>query len=258
MNQEVVVVVGGASGIGEACSRLMVERAWRVVVADIDIAAASRLADEIGARAMVLNVADASSIEADVERIETEVGPASAAVVTAAVFQPPTPPEEFPIEEWDRVMAIDLRGTYLANVAFGRRMVRRKKGSIVNLGSLAGIASMPLHAYGPAKAAVVNLTQNLAGEWGRSGVRVNSVTPGTTSTQRINERIASGVRYVGHPGQHTALGRLVTPQEVAETIEFLASDRASGITGSNILVDAGTIAASTWAMFGGLRQPKSV
>jgi NAD(P)-dependent dehydrogenase (short-subunit alcohol dehydrogenase family) len=128
-----------------------------------------------------------------------------------------------------------------------------KGGSIVNIGSIAAIASMPVHAYGTTKAAVVALTRNLAGEWGRAGVRVNAVSPGSTLVPRVEERIRSG-RYAGDPGAFTALGRMVLPGEVAETIEFLASDRASAITGVNLVVDAGWDVAQTWAQHGGVRK----
>jgi len=133
-------------------------------------------------------------------------------------------------------------------------MAERGRGSIVNIASIAAIASMPVHAYGTSKAAVVALTKNLAGEWGRSGVRVNVVSPGSTLVPRVVERIKSG-RYAAHPGDFTALGRAVEPNEIAEAIEFLASQRASAITGVNLVVDAGWHVATTWAQHGGIRPP---
>jgi NAD(P)-dependent dehydrogenase (short-subunit alcohol dehydrogenase family) len=98
---------------------------------------------------------------------------------------------------------------------------------------------------------VVALTRNLASEWGRAGVRVNAVSPGSTLVPRVEERIRSG-RYAADPGEFTALGRMVRPNEVAEAIEFLASSRASAITGVNLVVDAGWDVASTWAQYGGV------
>jgi NAD(P)-dependent dehydrogenase (short-subunit alcohol dehydrogenase family) len=152
---------------------------------------------------------------------------------------------------WERTLQVNLTGTYLANRAFGTRMASAGGGSIVNIASIAAIASMPVHAYGTSKAAVVALTRNLAGEWGRAGVRVNAVSPGSTLVPRVEERIRSG-RYAADPGEFTALGRMVRPNEVAEAIEFLASDRASAITGVNLVVDAGWDVASTWAQYGGV------
>ena len=109
-------------------------------------------------------------------------------------------------------------------------MADEGRGSIVNIASIAALGSMPVHAYGTSKAGVVALTRNLAGEWGRAGVRVNVVSPGSTLVPRVEARVKSG-RYAADPGAFTALGRMVRPNEVAEAIEFLASDRASAITG---------------------------
>jgi NAD(P)-dependent dehydrogenase (short-subunit alcohol dehydrogenase family) len=162
------------------------------------------------------------------------------------------PPAQLPMEVWERTLHVNLTGTWIANRAFGTRMAERGGGSIVNIASIAAIASMPVHAYGTSKAAVVALSRNLAGEWGRAGVRVNVVSPGSTLVPRVEQRIQSG-RYAGNPGEFTALGRMVRPKEVAEAIEFLASDRASAITGVNLVVDAGWDIASTWAQFGGVR-----
>jgi NAD(P)-dependent dehydrogenase (short-subunit alcohol dehydrogenase family) len=253
----VAVVVGGANGIGAATCALMTARGWRVVVADKDLAAAERVASTAGVRGLALDIANEAEVEAAAARIEAEEGPVRALVVAAAVFQPALPPAELSMEVWDENLRVNLRGTYLANRAFGTRMARgRRGGSIVNIASIAAIASMPVHAYGPSKAAVVALTRNLAGEWGRAGVRVNVVSPGSTLVPRVEERIRSG-RYAGDPGAFTALGRMVRPEEVAETIEFLASDRASAITGINIVVDAGWDVAQTWAQHGGIRKVPS-
>ena len=167
------------------------------------------------------------------------------------MFQDVLPPARLPMDVWERTMQVNLTGTYLANRAFGTRMAAAGGGSIVNIASIAAIASMPVHAYGTSKAAVVALTRNLASEWGRAGVRVNAVSPGSTLVPRVEERLRSG-RYAADPGEFTALGRMVRPNEVAEAIEFLASSRASAITGVNLVVDAGWDVASTWAQYGGV------
>ncbi len=250
----IAVVIGGAQGIGAATCALMTSRGWRVVVADRDREAAERVAASSGIRAVGLDIGDEAAVEAAAGEIESRDGPVGALVVAAAVFQPALPPAELPMDVWDENLRVNLRGTYLANRAFGTRMAKSGRGgSIVNIASIAAIASMPVHAYGTSKAAVVALTRNLAGEWGRAGVRVNVVSPGSTLVPRVEERIRSG-RYAGDPGEFTALGRMVRPEEVAETIEFLASDRASAITGVNIVVDAGWDVAQTWAQHGGIRK----
>lgn len=247
----VAVVIGGGNGIGEATCRLMHERGWQVVVADKDRRAAERVASAAGGHALTLDIAVAADVERAASDIESSRGPVAALVVAAAMFQDVLPPAQLPMDVWERTMQVNLTGTYLANRAFGTRMAAAGGGSIVNIASIAAIASMPVHAYGTSKAAVVALTRNLASEWGRAGVRVNAVSPGSTLVPRVEERIRSG-RYAANPAEFTALGRMVRPNEVAEAIEFLASSRASAITGVNLVVDAGWDVASTWAQYGGV------
>ena len=246
-------VIGGGNGIGEAVCRLMRARGWQVAVADIDSEAAGRVAREIDGFGCALDIADEAAVEEAAARIEREAGPVAALIAAAAVFQDIVPAEDLPVEEWERVLRTNLTGTLIANKAFGRRMVGRGRGSIVNIASIAAFSSMPAQAYGASKAGVVHLTRNLAGEWGRAGVRVNAVSPGSTLVPRVEARLDSG-RYAAHPGEFTALGRMVEPNEVAEAVEFLASDRASAITGQNLVVDAGWEVAATWAQFGGVRK----
>jgi NAD(P)-dependent dehydrogenase (short-subunit alcohol dehydrogenase family) len=162
------------------------------------------------------------------------------------------------MKEWDLVARIDLRGTYLCCAAAGTRMAARRRGSIVNIASVAGMRSGPLHAYGPAKAGVINLTQCLAAEWGRSGVRVNAVSPGFTETPALEKGVAKGVLDPDALAASSALGRLLEPREVAAAICFLASDLASGITGVNLPVDLGYLAATPWASYGGVRAAREI
>lgn len=256
MTGGLAVVIGGGSGIGEEACRLMTGRGWRVAVADRDGQAAGRVAAEVGVGSFAFDIADADAVERAARSIEERHGPVTALVVAAAVFQDVLPPDRMPLDVWESTVRVNLTGTWIANRAFGTRMAGHGHGSIVNIASIAALGSMPVHAYGSSKAAVVSLTRNLAGEWGRSGVRVNAVSPGSTLVPRVAERIRSG-RYAADPGEFTALGRAVRPNEVAEAIEFLASDRASAITGVNLVVDAGWHVASTWAQFGGVRPARS-
>ena len=254
MNREkIALVIGGANGIGAACSRLMVERAWRVVIVDTDTKAGQQLASEIGGYSFTADVSSMEAMEQLADKVESEIGPVTSLVVSSGTFQTNIPVAKTSLEDWNRIMRVNLDGTYFANRAFGTRMAARGFGSIVNIASLCGMASTPLHAYGPSKAAIINLTQCLAGEWGRAGVRVNSVSPGSTLVPRVIANQKAGGRYASEPGTHMALGRCVEPIEVAEGIEFLASDRASAITGVNLLIDAGWLVAGTWGLYGGVR-----
>jgi NAD(P)-dependent dehydrogenase (short-subunit alcohol dehydrogenase family) len=248
-----VVVIGGANGIGAACCAVMAARGWRVALADRDEAAGAATAERTGAAVYLLDITDTAAIDASAEQIEQDLGPSAALVVSSGIFQANLPIEQTPPDLLDRILAVNWRGTWHANRVFGGRMAARGAGSIVNLASVTGHGSTPLNIYGPGKAAIINLTQSLAGEWGARGVRVNSVSPGITLVPRIVERKRTGDRYPPDLDAGMALRRCVEPGEVAEVVEFLASSRASGVTGIDIVVDGGWMTGSLWAAYGGLR-----
>jgi NAD(P)-dependent dehydrogenase (short-subunit alcohol dehydrogenase family) len=158
------------------------------------------------------------------------------------------------MEQWDREINIDLRGTFLVARSVGQRMAQRRFGAIVNVASVAGMTSGPIHAYIAAKAGVIQLTQSMAAEWGRSGVRINAVSPGFTRTAQLEAGIASGALNRDLLTHQAAMNRLVEPMEVAQAIAWLLSPESSGVTGINLPVDAGFIAGSTWAAYGGLPE----
>lgn len=250
---KLAVVIGGANGIGAACCELMAQRGWQVVVVDLDEARAQRLATDIGGVGMSVDIRSMTSLESLAASIDRDLGPIGSLVVSAAAFQDRYAPDDFPDELFRTVMEVNVQGTFSANRVFGARMVREGKGSIVNIASTVAHGSSPLHAYGPSKAAVVNLTRNFASQWGRFGVRVNSVSPGTTEVARVLQRPPG--RYAADFRDHMALGRRVQPNEVAEGVEFLASEKASAITGVDLLIDAGWLVASTWGLYGGVPKP---
>ena len=248
-----VVVTGGASGIGAACCRLLSQRGWSVVVADIADDAGAEVAAEIGGTYHRLDVGDAADVEKTAAEIEAKHGPVAGLVNSAGVIQPPVPPEELDMAVWDRIVHIDQRGTYVTCLAFGRRMAARGKGgAIVNIASIAGARSMPLHSYGPAKAAVIAMTATLAAAWGGGGVRVNSVSPGYTLTPALQAEIDAGRRDVSCLAGNATLHRLVNPSEIAEAVAFLLSPNASAVSGIDLPVDCGWLAGSTWSTYGGL------
>lgn len=244
----VAVVTGGASGIGAACARTLAAHGARVVIADRKPAAAP------SAQAIALDVADENSVAAALEDIESRIGPVQVLVNSAGVLQRTLPPEQLALAEWDFVARVDLRGTYVCCAAFGARMAARRAGAIVNIASVAGMRSGPLHSYGPAKAGVIHLSECLAAEWGPKGVRVNTVSPGFTQTPALDKGKADGTLEDATMSGSTALGRLIRPEEIAAAVVFLASDLASAITGVNLPVDAGYLVATPWASYGGLRR----
>lgn len=251
-----VVVVGGANGIGAATCRVMAERGWRVAIVDRDLAAAEQLATSLSARAYGLDVTDHAAIDALVQQVHAQQGGARALVVASGAFQAVLAPQDVDAALWDKIFAVNVHGLYRLNVAFGLQMVAQGGGSIVNVASVTGTVGAPTHAYAPSKSAVITLSRNLACEWGHAGVRVNTVSPGVTLVKRILDRWATGggTRATSDPASHAALMRCVDPVEVARAIYFLASEEASAITGVDLPIDAGWIAASGWEMYGGARR----
>ena len=248
----VAVVTGGASGIGAACCRELAARGARIAVIDRDQRGAA-VAGEVGGRAWIADVADEAALERCAAAIEAEFGPVETLVNSAGVIQVPLPPEELDMAAWDEVVRVDQRGTYLGCVVFGKRMRTRRRGSIVNIASIAGMRSMPLHAYAPAKAAVIAMTECLAAEWGPAQVRVNAVSPGYTRTPALQAAIDRGERDISALAANAALGRLVEPDEIARAVAFLAGSESAAITGINLPVDCGWLIAPSWHTYGGLR-----
>ncbi|MBD0272447.1 MAG: SDR family oxidoreductase [Acetobacteraceae bacterium] len=251
----VAVVTGGASGIGAACCRALAAEGMRVAVLDL-ADRADAVAAEVGGRPYSADVSDEAALSACAEKIEAEMGPVSVLVNNAGVLQPPVRPAALDMALWDEVVRVDQRGVWLGCVLFGRRMVERRRGSIVNIASIVSLRAVPLHAYGPAKAAVAAMTANLAAEWGPAGVRVNAVSPGFVETPALRAEVDAGRRDLSLIASTKALGRTVRMDEVAQAVVFLAGDRASAITGVNLPVDCGWLAANGWAAYGGLRGPE--
>ncbi len=250
------VVTGGASGIGAACSRYFAECGASVIILDRNVEPAQVLARELSGRAYRADIALEGDFRICVAQIQRDVGDVHHLVNSAGLIQGPSRPFELSMQRWDVITNVDQRGTFLSCIMFGENMVRRRRGSIVNIASVAGMRSMPLHAYAPAKAAVISMTQCLAAEWGPAGVRVNCVSPGFTRTPALQDAIDTGGFDCSPMTAGAALDRLVEPMEIARAVAFLASDDASAISGVNLPVDCGWLVGSTWPAYGGLRQPR--
>ena len=249
----VAVITGGASGIGLACARELAQCGATIALIDRD-ERARQIAKELGGRAWIVDISDDVAVEHCAAQIEDELGPVEVLVNSAGIIQMPLPPERLSMQIWDDVVRIDQRGTYVGCVAFGTRMAKRKRGSIINIASIAGMRSMPLHAYAPAKAAVISITECLAAEWGPAQVRVNAVAPGHTRTPALQGAIDKGERDVSALEANNALGRLVEPIEIARVVAFLAGSDAAAITGATIPVDCGWLVTPSWHGYGGLRR----
>ncbi|WP_029352888.1 SDR family oxidoreductase [Bosea sp. 117] len=248
----VVVITGGASGIGEATAKRFAAAGWTVVIGDIDETRGRAVAAEIAAGGTRcdfhrLDVSSEEEVERFATTVSTDHGPVAALVNSGGVLQNAVRVTKMPIEEFDRILDINVRGTLLVGRAFATRMVEAGRGSIVNLCSLTTFHPWPQPAYGVSKAGVKMLTEIMAAELGPQGVRVNAVAPGYTLTPAMKARIDRGERDPSTVIARSALRRFVEPHEVAEAIYFLSSPLAGAITGATLPIDCGWLVYTSYS-----------
>ena len=250
---DIIIVTGGISGIGAATAAAAAAKGRRVVV--LDRAAQPETVSSAGVTVFPesVDISNEVAVAAACEKIERQHGQITGLVNAAGILGKMHTPARLTMSDWDREIAVDLRGTFVTCREVGSRMARRQAGAIVNVASVVGMVSAPVHGYAPAKAAVIHLTTTLAAEWGPFRVRVNCVSPGFTETPALAKGIAAGALDHDSMIRTAALNRLVKPEEVAAAIVWLLSDEASGITGINLPVDAGYLAGVPWQAYGGLR-----
>lgn len=243
----VAIVTGSAGGIGAASARALAKRGLRLVIADLDLAAAedtaARLRTEgFSADAQKLDVTDAASSAAMAEAVVSKCGRVDVLVNNAGV-ESSRKFLDIPVDEFERVMRVNTTGVWNCCQAVIPVMQRQKKGAIVNLSSVAGQRGGGLlgtAAYSTSKGAVIALTKALAREFAPSGIRVNAVAPSLTNTalaQRQLDRLAPGT--LEQVIAMTPIGRIAQPEEIAALVAFLASDEASFITGHVYNADGG-------------------
>ena len=236
---KVAIVTGGGSGIGEATAALLAERGAKVLVVDREFKAAERVAEMLGDSALPLwtDVSDQSACEAMVHAAVERFGRLDVAVNNAGIGGPQALTGDYPLDGWANVIAINLSGVFYCMRAEIPAMLATGGGSIVNMASILGsVGFAQAVAYVSAKHGVVGMTKTAAIEYAQQGIRINSVGPGFIETPLLAAADPSVIAGVGalHP-----IGRLGTPREVAELVAFLASDKASNITGSYLLTDGG-------------------
>jgi NAD(P)-dependent dehydrogenase (short-subunit alcohol dehydrogenase family) len=235
-------VTGAASGIGAATSRLLAARGARVTVADINVDAVAEFASSIerdGGKAFPVrvDVSDPASVEDAVASATGEGGGLDLAVNAAGITGALTPCADFATAEWERVVGINLTGTFLCMRAQIAAMLRNGGGAIVNVSSIMGSHALPgAVAYAASKHGVEGLTKAAALDYAQQGIRINAVAPGYVDTPMIAGRRPSVHDKIVamHP-----LGRIARPEELAQVVAFLLSQDASFVTGSIHLADGG-------------------
>jgi NAD(P)-dependent dehydrogenase (short-subunit alcohol dehydrogenase family) len=253
MSRTVAVVTGGASGIGEATARRLAADGCSVAILDLNAAAGEAVAGSIGqgARFYACDVADAKAVEAVAARVEADLGPAGILVTCAGLIPAPESIMEMDMAAHDRMWRVNYNGTVHCCRAFARQMIPRKAGAIVTIGSINSRLPLPIPAYNMGKAAVERLTQLLACELGRHGIRVNSVGPTYVMTPPLRAKVASGERDMNKIMAVHALPQLPEPADIANAIAFLCSDQAKAVTGILLPVDAGWLAAVSYRTYAG-------
>jgi 3-oxoacyl-[acyl-carrier protein] reductase len=245
LHQKVALVTGAARGIGLAVAQLLTKNGARVVIADIDEEAAKTAAAGIvGAKALRMDVSSPDEVEAGVRRIVEDLGRIDILVNNAGInTNHRVTIDRFPIEEWDRIMAVDLRGVFLVSRAVSAIMVAQGTGRIVNIASVAGVVPVRLQcAYTTAKAGVISLTRTMAIELAPNGIAVNCIAPGSTLT-------AMTAVFYGKNGEmseqakklisHIPAGRVGKIEEIGQAVLFLCDPESTYITGQTVSVDGG-------------------
>jgi NAD(P)-dependent dehydrogenase (short-subunit alcohol dehydrogenase family) len=242
---KVAIVTGAAQGIGKAIAAALARSGATVVISDVQVDAGEAAAAEIGGQAVFVpcDITDVGRVEALIGGVVERFGRLDIMVNNAGVNasrEERATTDRFPLETWQRIIDVDLNGTFYCCRAAASQMVKQKSGTIINISSVAGVVALRLQvAFVAAKAAVIKMTEAMACELGPLGIRVNTVSPGSTLTE--------GTRALFYADQETAERLLSfipqrrpgTVEDIAEAVVFLASDAASYVNGHNLVVDGG-------------------
>ena len=237
----VCVVTGGGGGIGRAVAVNLANAGALVAAIDRDEAGLEKTRTELPGNRHVIapcDVTSTDSITAASQTIEKAFGPASVLVNAAAILRAGSL-DTLSLAEWNMVLSINLTGYFLCAQTFGAQMRKQKRGSLVHVASIAGShAQGKSGAYSVSKAGVIMLSRQLASEWGPDGVRSNVVSPGMVITP-MSQAFYDTPGVTERRSAVTPMRRIAMPQDIADAVTFLASDRASYVNGDEIVVDGG-------------------
>lgn len=239
-----VVITGGAQGIGEACARRLVQDGAAVALWDMADQRGAALAAELvaaGARAIYCHcdVSKKAEVDAALAATQAALGAVDGLVNNAGIFKAA---EFLDITEadWDAVIAVNLKGSFLVGQALARGMVAAGRGAIVNMSSVNGTLAIPsIASYNASKGAINQLTRVMALSLADKGVRVNAVAPGTIATELARSAVLTSDEAKARIMSRTPMKRLGEPGEIADVVAFLLSDAASYMTGEIVVVDGG-------------------
>jgi 3alpha(or 20beta)-hydroxysteroid dehydrogenase len=247
LNGKVALITGAANGMGAAHAEAFAREGAKVIIADVDTSRGTALADKIGENALFvkLDVTDTAAWAAAVTEGSQAFGPINVLVNNAGVSGSATTTIDIAQEEWDRTILIDLTGTFHGIKALLPHMLENGGGSIVNISSAAGMAAAPgvNIAYTAAKFGVRGMTKQVAIEYARQGIRVNSVHPGAVRTELTQNLVDQlGPEFMEQFYSSVPMHRIAELSEVSDAVLFLASNESSFITGTELVIDGGLLA----------------
>jgi NAD(P)-dependent dehydrogenase (short-subunit alcohol dehydrogenase family) len=248
VKDKVAIITGGGSGIGEATAKLMTKEGAKVAIADIDDENGRRVAKEIKAAGGTaefwhMNIANEKEVEKTFADINKKFGKLHILVNNAGIVGQAGPTHEITSEQFDAVMNVNLRGTFLCTKYAIPYILKTGGGSVVNVSSIMGMLGGPAHPYNTSKGGIRNMTKSDAFLYSRKGIRFNSVHPGFIITPlftKLASKEPDGLEAaIKREGGKIPLGRMGKAEEIANGILFLASDDASYITGTEMIIDGG-------------------
>jgi 3-oxoacyl-[acyl-carrier protein] reductase len=243
LKDKIAIVTGGASGIGKAIAERLAREGAGVVICDVDLKSAQEISDrfkekDLNSKAFEVDVSDSSQVEKVVNNIAEEFKRIDVLVNNAGISKDSLLIRIDP-SDWDKILAVNLKGAFNFTKSTARVMMRQKYGRIINITSVVGImGNAGQSSYSASKAGLVGLTKSTAKELALRGITVNAVAPGyiqTPMTENLSQAVKEG--YLSS----IPLGKAGTPQQVANLVLFLASDEADYITGQVIQIDGGLL-----------------